>query len=104
MPPNPEAVAASDRGWNRASIVFWSRKPYRPDVSRDDFTLPRGAHNVRTLGMCAFMASSLTILYLWFPLFVTGLFVPLRGAVYGGIMGGVALTLTAVMYVRSTRA
>jgi hypothetical protein len=100
---NAEDVAASNRGWNRASIVFWSRKPYRPAVTREDFHLPRGVGNVRMLAMCALMATCLTVLYLWFPLFVAGLFVPLGGALYGGILGGTALALTALMYVRGVR-
>jgi hypothetical protein len=85
------------KGWNRASIIFWSRKPYRPKVTPADRELPRG-QGVRMLGLCAVAAASLTVFCLWFPLFVAGLYVPLKGAVYGGILGGVALGLTALMY------
>ncbi len=92
-----------NRGWNRASIVFWSRKPYRPNIKAEDVELPRGEGHVRTLGMCAAMGTLLTVICLWFPLFVAGLYVPLDGPLYAAIVGGVALALTALTYVLAIR-
>jgi hypothetical protein len=59
-----EEELESNRGWNQASIVFWSRKPYRPNIKAEDFQLPSGVGSLRMLVMCAFMATSLTVLYL----------------------------------------
>ena len=92
-----------NKGWNRASILFWSRKPYRPNINAEDVELPRGAGQMRTLGMCAVMGSLLTVMCLWFPLFVAGIYVPLHGPLYAGILGGAALALTAVTYTLATR-
>jgi hypothetical protein len=92
-----------NKGWNRASIIFWSRKPYRPNIKAEDVALPRGAGQLRTLGTCAAMGTLLTVICLWFPLFVAGLYVPLDGPLYAAIVGGAALALTAFTYVLSIR-
>jgi hypothetical protein len=86
------------KGWNRASIMFWSRKPYRPNVRAEDLILPSGRGNLRMFGMSAAMALIITLLYVWTPLFFLNVWIPLSGAVYGGVLGGAVVALTSFMY------
>ena len=65
------------RGWDRASIAIRSRKPYVPDVSREDLLLPNEAGKLRTLGLCSICAFGLTILFVGVPLLALGIFAPL---------------------------
>jgi hypothetical protein len=91
------------KGWNRASIGFWSRKPYRPNVGPDDLLMPNGLGNLRMLGTCAAMALIITVLYVWAPLFFLNVFVPLGGIVYGATLGGALVALTLFLYLMGTR-
>lgn len=90
-------------GWNRASLIFRSRKPYHPKTTPADLLMPSGRGNPRMFGMCALMAVCLTVLYLSFPLFTLSIFVPIGGAIFGAIIAGTALTFTALLYVLGTR-
>jgi len=49
----------ANKGWNRASIMFWSRKPYRSRIRREDLTLPKHLDGVRLLASCASGASAM---------------------------------------------
>ncbi len=63
------------KGWDRASIANRSRKPYVPEISADDLTLPNEAGKPRTLGLCFVCAVCMTLLYVGIPFWVVGLFV-----------------------------
>jgi hypothetical protein len=89
------------KGWDRASIAIRSRKPYAPDISRDDLLLPNETGNLRTLGLSSICAFGMTILF-GFPLLALALFVPL-GRWFFVSLGGVFLGLTVVLFLASTR-
>ena len=91
------------KGWNRASIVFWSRKPYRPAVRAEDLLLPSGLGSLRMLRMCVAMGLMMTLLYVWTALLLVNVFVPLSGAVYGGVIAGAAIGLSLLLYVLGVR-
>ncbi len=89
------------RGWDRASIAFRSRKPYVPDVSREDLLLPNEAGKLRTLALCSICAFGLTILFVGFPLLALGIFAPL-GLWYPASLGGAFLGLAVLLFLVST--
>ena len=90
------------KGWNRASLIFWSRKAYRPRLTASDREIPKGS-GPRMLAICAAAGSLLSVSLIWFLLFVVSLYEPLSGTVYGGTIVGVAVVLTFVLYVISAR-
>jgi hypothetical protein len=90
------------KGWNRASITFWSRKPYRPRLAASDCEVPKG-RGPRMLGMCAAAGSLLSLSIIWFLLLVVDFYEPIPGPVFGGTIGGAAVLLTLVLYVISAR-
>jgi len=90
------------KGWNRASLIFWSRKAYRPRLTASDREVPKG-RGPRMLAMCAATGSLLSVSLVWFLLFAVSLYEPIPGAVYGGTIAGVAVVLTFVLYVISAR-
>lgn len=98
--PGDDGVGET-KTWDRASIAFRSRKPYVPEVSADDLLLPNEAGKFRTLGMCLVCAFGLTILYVAFPLFVVGIFVPL-GPWYPASVGGTLVGLTILLLIVSS--
>lgn len=75
------------RGWDRASIAFKSRAPYHPQVAQRDLLLPNEAGALKTLGLCAASAFAMTILYVFFPLVMLNIFVPL-GPWFGVVLFG----------------
>jgi hypothetical protein len=87
-------------GWDRASIAFRSRKPYVPDISRDDLLLPNETGKLRTLGLCSICAFRMTIL-LGFPLLALAIFVPL-GRWFFISLGGAFVVLTVLLFLVST--
>jgi Flp pilus assembly protein TadB len=89
------------RGWDRASIALRSRKPYVPDIRRDDLLLPNETGRLRTLGLCLICAFGITIL-LGFPLLAFALFVPL-GRWFFVSLGGAFLGVTVLLFLGSTR-
>jgi hypothetical protein len=93
-----------NKGWNRASIVFWSRKPYRPRVRREDLVLPTHLAGVRLLASCLLPAFSLTAFAVWTPLFFVTIFTGLSMTAFVAIMGGAFLVVTWALYVWVARA
>jgi hypothetical protein len=89
------------RGWDRASIAFKSRGPYRPEINQEDLLLPNEAGALKTLGICLVSAFAMTILYVSIPLFMLGIFVPL-GAWFGVVLLVSFPALTAILFVFST--
>ena len=78
--------------------MYWSRGPYRPNMRAEDLLMPSGRGNFRMLAMSAGMALIITVLYVWTPLFFLNVWVPLNGAVYGGVLGGAVVGLTTFIY------
>jgi len=100
-PGSPDA--SRNKGWNRISIIFWSRQPYRPNVSRDDFRLPTGGFTLRTLATCLVCGLAITVGYVWFVLF----FVTILGGIDLGrwfllIMAVSPLLIGAVLFTLTT--
>jgi hypothetical protein len=90
-------------GWNRASVQYRSRRPYRPAVKAEDLVMPNGLGNLRMLSTCLAMAGIMTLLYVWIPLIFLNVFVPISGVTYAAVMGGWLLGLTTFLYVAGTR-
>jgi hypothetical protein len=88
------------KGWNRASIIYWSRKPYRPRLTAKDREIPKG-RGLGMLAICAVTGSLLALTLIWFVLLVVNLYTPLPGPVYGGALAGAALVLTLTLYLIS---
>lgn len=89
------------RGWDRASIALRSRKPYVPDVGREDLLLPSEAGKLHALALCSICAFGLTILFVGFPLLALGIFAPL-GLWYPASLGGVFFALAVLLFLVST--
>ena len=90
-------------GFNRASIVMRSRKPYRPSIRAEDLLTPSGFGNARMAGMCVGMAICLVLLYIWPVLFVVNLAAPMDGRLFGSILGVIALAFFVFLYFAGTR-
>jgi hypothetical protein len=90
-------------GWNRASLQYRSRKPYKPAVTVEDLLMPSGFGSFHMMKLCLGMALMMTLLYVWIPLTVLSVFIPLGGPVYAGILGGAALALALSLYLFGAR-
>jgi membrane associated rhomboid family serine protease len=90
-------------GWNRASVQYKSRRPYKPTVKAEDLVMPNGLGNARMFGTCFLMGAILTLLYVWIPLIFLNVFVPLGGTAYAAAIGGALLALTLFLYAAGTR-
>lgn len=88
------------RGWDRASIGFKSRAPYRPQIGQEGLLLPNEAGRLRTLGICLVCAFAMTILYVSIPLFMLGIFVSL-GEWFGVVLLVSFPALTVILFVFS---
>ena len=88
------------RGWDRASIAYNTRKPYRPDVSQADLLLPNEAGKLRALWFCSVSAVAMPILYVFVPLLIVNIFVPL-GALFEAVLCVSLLGLIIVLFVFS---
>lgn len=100
-----EHVVPSDppnKGWNRASIIFWSRKPYRPRLTDEDREPTRG-RGAGMLAICGVAGSLVSVSLVWFVLFVVNMYRPLSGPVTGSVLAGSAIALTAFMYAVAAR-
>src|SRR6476619_601819 len=93
-----------NKGWNRASIEFWSRKPYRPRARRGDLKLPTHLSGLRLLASCITPAFCLTAFAVWTPLFFVSIFSGLSMTAFVAIMGGAFAVLTCALYVWVARA
>ena len=90
-------------GWNRASVQYRSRRPYRPAVKAQDLVMPSGLGNARMLRTCFLMAGIITVLYVWIPLMFLSVFVPISGLTYAAVLGGFLLGLTTFLYLAGAR-
>ena len=90
-------------GWNRASVVMSSRKPYRPNITANDLLTPQGFGNARMAGMCLVMAFCAAVLYVWPVLFVLNLAVPLRNHLFSWLFFGAVSVFFIFLYFAGTR-
>jgi hypothetical protein len=90
------------KGWNRASIAFWSRKPYRPRLTAKDREVPKGS-GPGMLALCAATGGLLSLSLAWFLLFLVNLYDPIPGELRLEIIAVSAVVLTLVLYVISAR-
>ena len=88
------------KGWDRASIAYKSRGPYRPKVSAADLRLPNEASKLRVLAISLASAAMMTVLYVAPPLFILNFWVPI-GAWSGLALVGMLVALTAALFVFS---
>jgi len=98
---DPQYVPTSrNKGWNRISIIFWSRQPYRPNVSAADFRLPSGGFTLRTLATCLFCGLAITLGYIWFVLFFVTILAGVDlGPWFFAIMAGSPLVIGTILFV-----
>ena len=83
----PGSDGYDERGsWDRASVAYRSRKPYRPDISQQDLLLPNEASLRRTILICTTCAICITLLYVGFPLYMVSLFVPMGAWFLGSLL------------------
>jgi len=99
-----ERLEASNKGWNRASIVFWSRHPYRPRIRREDLVLPTHLDGLRLLVSCLAPAFALTAFFVWPPLFFLSVFRGLSMTAFVLTLGCAFAVATCALYVRVSRA
>jgi membrane associated rhomboid family serine protease len=92
-----------NKGWNRASVQYRSRRPYKPSIKVEDLVMPNGLGNFRMLWTCMLMAGMMTVLYVWIPLMFLNVFVPISGVTYAAALGGMLLGLTGFLYIAGTR-
>lgn len=89
-------------GWNRASVIMASRKPYRPNITANDLLTPSGFGNARMAGMCLVMGICATLLYIWPVVFVVNMAYPL-GHVFNVILLTAILTFSSFFYFAGAR-
>lgn len=90
------------RGWDRASIAHHTRKPYRPNINQKDLLLPNEPGALRSLWVCSVCAFSMTVLYIYLPLFMVNIYVSLMSAAwFAAVFCGSFLGLVVVLFVLS---
>ncbi len=92
-----------NKGWNRASIQYRSRRAYKPNVKIDDLVMPSGLGNARMFGTCVLMAGIMTALYVWIPLWFLITFVPISGLTYALTMGLSYVVILGLLYFGGSR-
>ena len=90
------------RGWNRASIRFWSRSDPGAPVRPDDLLLPNGLGSARMLASCAAMGAICALLYVWVPLMLVEFFVTIRGVLFAAILAAAFVVFTLALYASAT--
>ena len=100
-----DEVAGSppNKGWNRASLAFWSRKGYRPAVRAEDLIMPSGRGSLRMLMLCVPMALMMTFLYVWTLLMIVNFFVEVGSVVYCAVLGGGLVMILLLLYFGGAR-
>lgn len=97
--PDPETLPWADeddtKGWNRLSI---NRTAPRPGLQAGELIMPSGMGSPRMLWMCFLMALIMTVLWVWFPLYLVSFFVGISGRVYAGVMTGSPILATLLLY------
>jgi len=88
-----------ERWWSRAA---WRRRRLTRNMSPDSLRLPNEASKLHTLGLCAVCAVLLTVLWVFFPLLLIAVIVPL-GIWYPVVLAVAPIVITIVLFVFSTR-
>jgi hypothetical protein len=88
----------ANRGWNRASIIFWSRKPYRPRIRREDLALPKHLDGLRLVGSAIAAGASVTAFFVWVPLFFVTIFAGLDMATFAVTLAAAFVALSIALY------
>jgi hypothetical protein len=91
------------KGFNRASVIFGSRKAVEPTLRPQDLLTPGGFGNARLAGACAVMALSMALLYVWPILFFVNFWVPLDGQTYIGALVAAMLGFFLFLYFAAAR-
>jgi len=89
-------------GWNRASVQYRSRRGVKP-VTPNDLIMPSGLGNLRMFGTCAAMGGIISVLYVWIPLIVLNVFVPISSLTYAAVMSTALVGITLFMYFAGAR-
>jgi hypothetical protein len=92
-----------NKGWNRASVQYHSRKPQKPAVKAEDLVMPNGLGNARMLGTCLLMGAIMTLLYVWLPIIFLNVFVPISGLTYALTLALGLLSITLFLYFAGSR-
>lgn len=92
-----------NKGWNRASIQYKSRRAYKPNVTTQDLIMPGGLGNLRMFRSCVLMGGIVTVLYVWIPLWFLITFVPISSLTYALVLGLAFLSITAFLYLAGSR-
>jgi peptidoglycan biosynthesis protein MviN/MurJ (putative lipid II flippase) len=92
-----------NKGWNRASIQYKSRRAYKPNLKMEDLVMPNGLGNARMFGTCVLMGGIMTALYVWIPLWFLITFVPISSLTYALVLGVGFCTITLFLYLAGSR-
>jgi hypothetical protein len=92
-----------NKGWNRASIQYRSRRAYKPDVTLDDLMMPNGLGTLRMLRSCVLMAGIMTALYVWIPLWFLITWVPISNLTYALTLSLSYLAILSFLYFGGSR-
>jgi len=92
-----------NKGWNRASIQFKSRRPYKPNLTLDDLMMPNGLGTFRMLRTCVLMAGMMTVLYVWIPLWFLVTWVPISDLTYALTLSLAFLAISSILYLAGSR-
>lgn len=92
-----------NKGWNRASIQFKSRRAYKPNVTLEDLMMPNGLGTLRMLRSCVLMAGMMTALYVWIPLWFLITWVPISDLTYALTLGLAFLAILSFLYFAGSR-
>lgn len=78
--------------------MFWSRKPYRPRIRREDFRPLKHVRGLRLLGTCVAGAVGISAFFVWTPLFFVSIFAGVSMTAFTAIIGTAFVLLTCVLY------
>jgi hypothetical protein len=92
-----------NKGWNRASIQFKSRRPYKPNLTLDDLMMPNGLGTLRMLRTCVLMAGMMTVLYVWIPLWFLVTWVPISDLTYALTLSLAFIAISCILYLGGSR-
>ena len=92
-----------NKGWNRASIQYRSRRAYKPNVTLDDLMMPNGLGTLRMLRSCLLMAGMMTALYVWIPLWFLMTWVPISALTYTLTLSVAFVTILSLLYFGGSR-
>jgi hypothetical protein len=90
--------ADPNQGWNHAALIYRSRRGYQSGVRAEDLLLPSGHGNLRLFGMSVLMSMSLTLIYVWPPLWLGSILISYPEKLYGGLLALAFVVITIALY------